>query len=61
MKKYDKPLITNFNDGSFVLPAALGFIAGVAALRVATKAVDKMFESSFANAQRLDSLEQVID
>ena len=60
MKKYDKPLITNFNDGSFVIPAIFAPAVAIATVKAATKLVDKMFESSFANAQRLGSLEPVI-
>ena len=60
MKKYDKPLITNFHNGSFILAEAASVFSSVLAVTVAKKIADKMFDSSFANAQRLGSLEPVI-
>ena len=48
MKKYTTPKMTcnSIDEGGFVVPAILGVVAGVAAAKVVSKAVDAVFDHS---------------
>lgn len=59
MKKYTAPKITcdSIDEGSFFIPAIAGVVAGVAVAKVASKAVDALFERSVSfNANKLEPI-----
>lgn len=59
MKKYTAPKITcdSIDEGSFVIPAILGVVAGVAAAKAVSKVLDSMFERSVSfNANKLEPI-----
>ena len=59
MKKYTAPKITcdSIDEGSFVIPAIAGIVAGVAAAKAVYKVLDSMFERSVSfNANKLEPI-----
>ncbi len=59
MRKYTAPKVTynSIDERGLAIPAIIGVIAGVALAKVASKAVDKMFESSISsNVKKLEPL-----